>query len=277
MAILCAASGPVFAQEKSADMEDYYLDATTIEDKYSGQYVRISPQTLSQLYWKLQVFDSGDNRAIDNYMLINECQIYQDNVNNDFEWNKVREAAKTSIQKNKADFPTQFEFYVPVHLGRYDVNKKGFYLVDGTGYEKVRRMEVHSYIRANEVCGHDGEIKDYPKAVLFVLQRPLTYVFAEVDEHVAQAYILRKQKEVLDLPPDERQRRYERTAYLRMRVDAQEYQGNIKGKQNILAVLQTELHGIDLFEDANGERLLSSTVMKAEEERKEPEKVYFND
>ncbi len=257
-------------EKAEVDMADYYLDATTIEDKYSGKYSKITPQSLSKLYWRLHVFDSGDNRAIDNYMLINECQIYQDNVNNDFEWNVIREAVKKVVNDGKKNFPTQFEFFVPVHLGRYDTEQKGFYLVDYTGYEQVRRLEVRSITGMHEVCGKDGEIKDYPKAVLFVLQEALTYVFAEVDEHVAQAYILRKQREILDLPPDERQRRYERTAYVRMRLNVLEYQGNIRGRSNILAILQSELDGVDLFEDVKGERLLSSMIMKREEGEKRP-------
>ena len=252
-------------EKTDVDIADYYIDGKTIENKYSGKYLRITPQTLSQLYWKLQVFDSGDNWAIDNYMLINECEIYQDNVNNDFEWNKIREVVKASLNKNKEYFSTQFEFYVPVHLGRYDSKQKGFFLVDGTGYEGVRRMEVQSYIKVHDICGKEDEIKDYPQAVLFVLQKPLNYVFAEVDKDVAQAYILRKQREVLDLPEDQRQRKYQRTAYVRMRINVLEYQGNIKGKNNALAVLKSELQGIDLFEDAQGKRLLSSMVFEKPE------------
>ncbi len=250
------------AEEEKINIEEYFIDATTIEDKYSGQYVRITPQSLADLYWRLQVFDSGDNRAIDNYMLINECDIYQDNFNNDFEWNKIREAAKQHIKQNKNDFSTKFEFFVPVHLGRYDTEKKGFDLVDDTGYRNIRRMEVNSYVRTDEICGESRAIKDYPMAVLFILEEALTYVFSEVDEHVAQAYILRKQKEILDLPIDLRQRRYERTAYLRFRLDIEEYQGNIISGSDTLAVLKAELDGVDLFEDAKGKRLLSSTVFR---------------
>ena len=257
---------PVLAEEMSrAELLEYYLDATTIEDEYSGDYVRITPQSLSQLYWKLQVFDSGDNRAIDNYMLINECQIYQDNVNNDFEWNFIREAAKQSIKQKREGFTTKFEYFVPVHLSRYDTERRGFFLVNNTGYENVRRMEVNSFVRTDEICGKKGEIKDYPFGVLFILQRPFSFVFAEVDEHVAQAYILRKQEEIIKLPIEIRQSRYERTAYLRFRVNVTEYQGNVRGDDQVLSVLMTELDGIDLFEDANGQRLLSSVVIKKDQ------------
>src|SRR5690606_2537387 len=85
------------------------------------------------------------------------------------------------------------------------------------------------------------------------------------DEHVAQAYIIRKQKEVLDLTYDVRQNRYSRVAYVRMRVNLNEYQGNVKGQDgSILSILYGDLEGIDLFEDPYGKMLLSMDGTKAD-------------
>lgn len=234
-------------------------DATVIEDPFAGQYVKGTPAKMSQLYWRLRVFDLDDERAVDNYMLINECDIYQRFINDDFEWAKVRGAARELLEKDRDGFTQKFEFILPVRLGRYDTDKGGFYLIDDSAFGNVRRMEITGNSLSREICGKTGEIKDYPRNLMLILEHPIIYDFAKVDEHVAQAYILRKQKEVLKYDYDVRQSRYDRIAYVRLRTNLQEYQGTVKGQDgSLLAILYGKLEGVDLFEDPYGKILLST-------------------
>lgn len=233
-------------------------DATVIMDKYKDDYVRGTPDNLARLYWRLGVFDSGDSRAVDNFMLITECRMYQNNINNDFEWAQIRIAAKDSLKIRKEKFPTKFEFLLPVELGNYDANRGGFPLTPATAYNNIRRLEITGNSTQRDLCGKKEEIKDYPRNVMMILENPFTYNFAKVNEHVAQAYILRKQEEIINLPVEIRQSRYQRLAFLRLRVDFSEYQGNIRGQNgDILAILYGKLDGIDLFEDDQEALLLS--------------------
>lgn len=248
------------AEEKIKELSDGDTDITVMKDPFAGEYVKGTPQNLSKLYWRLKVFDDGDERAIDNFMRINECRMYQNNINDDFEWAEIREAAKKMLKKDSKFYSKQFEFILPVHLGKYDTERRGFPLVDHTDFTNVRRMEVTGNSLQREVCGKQGEIKDYPRNIMMILRKAFTYNFAEVDEHVAQAYLLKKQKEVMGLPFEMRQRRYERMAYVRLRVDFNQYQGNVKGRNHtILAILHGDLKGIDLFEDPYGKELMSSS------------------
>lgn len=235
-------------------------DATVMEDKNADSFQRSTPENLAKLYWRLGVFDSGDDRAVDNFMMITECDLYQANVNNDFEWKKVREAAKTSLEIRRKSFPTKFEFLIPIELGNYDPDLGGFPLQDAYAYNNVQRLEVVGNSIQREICGMTGEIKDYPRNLMLILEKPFTYNFAKVDEHVAQAYIVRKQKEVMKHDVDVRQKRYKRTAYVRLRVDFNEYQGTIRGRNGVLlAIMKADLKGIDLFEDGQEVLLMSSS------------------
>lgn len=235
-------------------------DATVMEDKNADSFQRSTPENLAKLYWRLGVFDSGDDRAVDNFMMITECDLYQANVNNDFEWKKVREAAKTSLEIRRKSFPTKFEFLIPIELGNYDPELGGFPLQDAYAYTNVQRLEVVGNSIQREICGMTGEIKDYPRNLMLILEKPFTYTFAKVDEHVAQAYIVRKQKEVMKHDVDVRQKRYKRTAYVRLRVDFNEYQGTIRGRNGVLlAIMKADLKGIDLFEDGQEVLLMSSS------------------
>lgn len=235
-------------------------DATVVEDKNADVFLKSTPVNLAKLYWRLGVFDSGDNRAVDNFMLITECDVYQNNINNDFEWKTVREAAKTSLEIRRKTFPTKFEFLIPIELGDYDEERGGFPLLEQYAYNNVQRMEVVGNSIQDDICGTSGEIKDYPRNIMMILDKPFTYNFAKVDEHVAQAYILRLQKRVLKEDIDVRQKRYRRPAHVRLRVDFSEYQGSIRGQNGVLlAIMRAELKGIDLFEDGREVMLLSSS------------------
>ncbi len=261
-----AQSAPEFPQTPMVTSESIARDVKTGDatvapesTKLTG-YVRGTPANLSKLYWNLGVFDSGDDRAVDNFMLINECKIYQNNVNNDFEWKKIRESAKKFLNSNRKSFPTKFEFVLPVELGTYDEVRKGFPIVDIYAYNNVRRFEIWGNSLDRELCGRIGEVKDYPRNLMLIMEQAFTYNFVPVDEHVAQAFLVRKQNEVLELDTDIRQSRYKRVAYVRLRVDFHEYLGSIRGRNgSILAILEGKLDGIDLFEDANSVLLLSSS------------------
>jgi hypothetical protein len=234
-------------------------DVTVMEDPFAGEYIKGTPENLSKLYWRLRVFDLDDDRAVDNFMMINECDLYQRYIHDDFEWAKIREAARSVLHKERDKYSGQFEFILPVRLGRYDTDHNGFYLIDDTEFKSVRRIEIVGNSLSTEICGTTGEIKDYPRNLLLILKKPFSYNFAKVDEHVAQAYIIRKQKEVLGLDYDYRKSRYNRVAYVRMRVNLDQYQGNVKGQDGvILSILQGDLEGVDLFEDPYGRMLLST-------------------
>ncbi len=240
-------------------------DVTVMKDPYGEKYVRGTPANLSKVYWRLRVFDLDDDYAVDNYMLINECDLYQRYINDDFEWVKLRDAARGVLRKDRDTFKDTFIFVLPVKLGRYDTERGGFHLVENTNFENVRRMEITGNSLAREICGKSGEIKDYPRNLMLILKEPFSYDFSKVDEHVAQAYIIRKQKEVLDIEYDSRQSRYNRIAYVRLRVKLDEYQGNLRGQDgSTLAILGGKLMGVDLFEDPYGKMLLSMGQLEEE-------------
>src|SRR5687768_4094387 len=83
-----AESNPKTAESEMPDSEEAAEDqeVTIVKDPFAGDYVRGTPQNLSKLYWRLGVFDGDDDAAVDNFMMINECRIFQNNINNDFEW-----------------------------------------------------------------------------------------------------------------------------------------------------------------------------------------------
>jgi hypothetical protein len=233
-------------------------EVTIVHDEKINDYVDLSVQNISKLYWKIGILPLTNDLAIDNFLLINECDIYTKFYNDDFEWPRVREAGRKMIEANKDVFPTQFKMMVPVDLGRYDMKRKGFPLINGTAYRNMRRVEIGDNAYSSRICGVGGFIKFYPKNIMMILNKPFVYDFVSVDEHIAQAFIVRRKYETFE-GPRHIQRNFERPAFARIRITLKEYQGEANNQdREPLAIMVGKIDGVDIFEDQGEKRLLSS-------------------
>lgn len=234
-------------------------EITILRDDFAGKYNPSTLENLAKLYWRLGAFDMQDDEAISNYLKIVECKLYTEYVNDDLEWRQIIASMKNHLGSARDSFPVNFQFVLPLHLGRYDTALGGFPVVDKTGFKGAKRIEVDSIDRRHEICHDRNQIKDYPRSVIVILQQPFSLDFVKLDEHVAQAYILRKKSEYSALPEAVRVRRYERDAYLRLRVSFSQYHGNLRGElgEN-LAILHGRIDGYEIFEDSSQKRLMLS-------------------
>lgn len=238
-------------------------EITILRDNFAGKYNLSTLENLSKLYWRLGAFDFEDDMAVANYLKINDCKIFTEYLNDDLEWEEIIRVMKTHLQNESATFPLNYQFLLELHLGRYDPALGGFSLVDRTGFTDAKRIEVDSIDHDKEICFDPGTIKDYPKSVIILLPKPFTLDFLKVDEHVAQAYILRKKSEYSKLSDEIKIRSYERDAYLRLRVSFSQYHGNLRGETNqTMAILFGTIDGYEVFEDSNQKRLMLSVDLK---------------
>lgn len=134
--ILCTLVTIPFYSNAFAQNEDE--EGMVVEDliqPVEDEYQIITLRSLSKLYWAIGKFDLTDTRAVSNYLLINECDLYTQYYNDDLEWRKVQEAARDYLSKNMSHFSTKFEMVVPITLDRYDIENQKFMLD-----EKVRLL-----------------------------------------------------------------------------------------------------------------------------------------
>lgn len=234
-------------------------EITILRDDFAGKYNQSTLENLAKLYWRLGAFDFEDTEAIGNYLKIVECKLYTEYINDDLEWREIVRTMKDHLVRHRESFPINFQFVLQLHLGRYDSEQGGFPLVDKTGFKNAKRIEVDSIDRSDGICYDFNPIKDYPKNVITVLQTPFTLDFVKLDEHVAQAYILRKKSEFSALPEERRVSSYERDAYLRLRVTFSQYHGNMRGELGALvSILHGRIDGYEIFEDVSQKRLMAS-------------------
>lgn len=237
-------------------------EVTILKDEYAGKYNTSTLENLSKVYWRLGAFDFDDDMAVGNFLKINDCKIFTEYINDDLEWKEIVSVMKKHLEEHKDTFPLNFQFVLELHLGRYDPVLGGFPIVDRTGFKDAKRIEVDSMDTRKDICFDSNPIKDYPKSLVVLLPESFTFDFLKLDEHVAQAYILRKKSEFSQLDEDIRNSRYERDAYLRLRITFSQYHGNLRGEQNnIMAILYGKIDGYEIFEDAKQKRLMLSVDM----------------
>lgn len=242
---------------------DDVAEVTVMEDKYAGQYINPTVPNISKLYWKKNALSLKNNTAIDNFMLINECDIYTKFYNDDFEWERIRNAGRDMIKEQKEGFTDKFKMVIPIDLGRYDLERKGFPLINKTGFRDLRRVEIGGNKHLAKICEREGSIEHYPKNVILVLNKPFTYDFVELDEHVAQAFIIRQKYEAKNRPKELKNKKFDRLAFARIRITFDKYQGETVSRNNApVSIMFGKLDGIDIFEDADEKRLLSSIDLR---------------
>lgn len=234
-------------------------EVTILEDKYTKQYIQPTVENISKLYWKKDVLDTSNDLAIDNFLLINECDLYQKFYDDDFEWLRIRDAAREMLKENKDSFSHQFKMLIPVDLGRYDMKRRGFPLINNTAFQDLRRVEIGGNSNLAKICEKSGLIEHYPKNLILILNKPFSYDFVNLDEHIAQAYIIRQKYNKIDRPRELQGQNFDRLAFARIRITFSKYQGETKGRDNFpLGIMFGNLDGIDIFEDADEKRLLTS-------------------
>ena len=163
---------------------------------------------ISRLYWALDRLDIEDDDYVNNYMFINECEIYQEYFYNEFQWGSVQQYARDYIGGNKEKFPVRIEFVQALRLGGYDFDKQAFTILPKYAINGIRRFEVETIDIKQDVCGlqHSQRIKGYPKAILLEISRPIVVDSLPMPFDAADKYIQEKTAEFKKLSRDARKR-----------------------------------------------------------------------
>lgn len=226
-------------------------------DNAEEEYHLTTFRNLSQLYWKIGMHSINDNMAIDNYMRINECPIYLDYYQNEFEWRRIRDAARKSIKQKieNDEFPQRFEIIRPIYLGKYNYEDEYFELKNSSKMNNITRVEVVTNT-VQEICGRKREIEGYPVNIILILSPPLELTKLPVERELAKLYLDRVLRDYEALP-DNVKKRYKdiRPAYLRLKVKILQYKETIHvGTRtdpagNERAVVFGHLEGFEVYAD----------------------------
>jgi len=224
------------------------------------RYREPNMENFSKLYWALGMMDLSNDEMVDNYMAINECDIYKDYKFNEFEWKNIRNSARELLKKETPTFPTRFSFMQEIRLTDYDIEKGGFHIHENYDVENSRRFEVSAASKTEEICGFRSDIPHYPRGIVVELSRPFELDFFPVNRKLAEAYIEEKMEDFRNLKPkfQTQQNLYEaRTAYMEINVKLFSFTGFTRSSQYAnLASTVGVLESAKIYADRDKEVLL---------------------
>ncbi len=191
------------------------------ESYIGGYYEPTTIKKLGMLYWALGLLDIENDSHVDNFLMINECDIFKNYYGRDFEWRNVRESGRDFIENNKADFPLRFSLVIPLWLGEYNFEEQSFDILDKYKINNIRRFEILSEDYSNSVCDmpYGYNMEGYSYGIIVELTRPLFLDSLSVPPEIAKEYIEKKMNVLGANSYSRREKMFDvRDAYLVMNV-----------------------------------------------------------
>jgi|GEM_PF-1127915 len=227
-------------------------------------YEEATVKNLSHLYWAVNLYKFEDDKAIDEFMRLNECEIYKNYSTDELEWSEIRNASRDFLRDNKRDFPTRFEFTIPLKLEDYEKKRQAFQIQDEFKIDSLRRFEVYAIdFHQHRPCTEDHKIdKGYPRVLVLEFSRPFSLTYVPMSQDMATDYTRRKMEPVNIRYAGSRRTRARiltyRDAYVILKVKIFTH-GKFLAKTGYDAnsvQMMGVLEGFEIYEDKNKERLL---------------------
>jgi len=259
--IIFLLSTMIFAQTSIAAEESAAPVTKKVKETKEVKYYDASFKNMSQTYWRLSKFDIKDDVAVDNFMKINECDLYNEFRHNEFEWKSVREAGRKYLTDNKKSFPFRYEYSQAISLDEYDFEKGGFYVAKEHAYDAVKRIEFATDALYQDVCEDKYPVLGYPKAIALELTRPFNLSFVKIHPNRAKALITEKMKRYENMEAIHKTRENylkNREVFLFMKVKMFVYKPEDKssGQGYYLANILGTLEGFEIYADKERTQLL---------------------
>jgi len=266
-----ASAAVTHAQEAQEKDELGYIDESFFDGKPvdDGYIPSLFPE-LTKMYWAVGKFDYADGVAIDNFMKINDCEMYTSYYNNEFEWVKIRDAAREYITLNVAKFPTKFEVMVPVFLGRYDTEKEEFEVDPESMMAATTRIDV-IVNKLKKYCGMfvATEVENYPSNMIVELNRPVAFMRLPVPQELAAFFIDYADRSWPYLIQELKRRDRARVAYLRLKVTVLQYKETVLvNSKDVRAVIRSRLDGLEVYADPERRYLIYEQKLKKKRPRR---------
>ncbi len=243
------------------------------EADLSATYEDINIATLSKMFWRLGALEIGNNEAIDNYMMINNCDIYKENVYNELVWEDIRENARKLLEKDKEQFSVRFKFIQPLRLKDYDDDTQKFGVLEDYQIDGIKKFEVLSDDIDTVVCNQSFPkmIPGYPRALMIEMSQPFTLTEIPIASDKAQAYIEEKMKRFNRLEDDQKTKSNlygMRDAYLVIKIKMFSYLGTERIGYYEYGRFFTILEGFEVYADeAHTDLLYFENYLRKQEKK----------
>lgn len=218
-------------------------DAKSQNKTSSPEYQQVTYANLYRLAWAMNIYKFSDTVALDNFLKISECKLYQNFYNNEFEWERIRKATREYFEKYDGKTSMYYEYVQPILLGRYDTSLQGFPVQESEKYAALKTLQLANYRNGDTSCGRVNlDRYKYPSSALLNIISPLSLTFIRVPKELAEEYIEWRGKEGVE-------KGYGRQAFIRFRVRVDSYGGMHPSSGGNEFIFNGRLMQIDVFAD----------------------------
>ena len=202
-----------------------HANAQSREQQFDPEnvYLPVTFDNIVKLYWALGKVTKINDKRIDDYLMITECDIYKRFYDNDLEWEKIRAVTKDNILNIQNSFPTKIFIVLPIQLERYDSDEEKFAISPNTAFKKDRQLPIsYGNDKRDMICDRFiGNFEDYPTDLILTLDIPIQLEKLKMDKETAARII--ENKNFQDS---------ERTLYLKLYIDLDKFKGMGVNKSN---------------------------------------------
>jgi hypothetical protein len=230
-------------------------------------YEQATMANLSQMYWALSKLDIENDEHVDNFMMINECDIYKDYYQDEFEWRNVREGGREYIKNSLKSFPLRFEFLKEIQLDNYDIETETFHLMPSDQMDGIRRFKMKAVDGNGYICGTTHRIPHYSRSIAVEFSRPFSLFDFSMSEDKAKAYIIQKTDEIRKENERTSINRWSLTnnryVYLAMKVKIfASGDDTFTPEGQLIPSFRAILEGIDIYADKDRKQILYSKAYR---------------
>ncbi|NBX66894.1 MAG: DUF4852 domain-containing protein [Proteobacteria bacterium] len=188
-------------------MKKFYLAAITLlallgpasateEAGTNVKYAPVSLESLSDVLFRKGILKTDDSAAVEEYIRIHECGLYEKYISDDFAWNRIREAYARELQVSLPTLPDGLEITSAISLDQYNMGTNEFDValknqMDRTGIISVLESEGGSLAPCRSEDRVNFVPRVHPLSVNVKLDVPVTFKTlpmsrAEADRLVAK-------------------------------------------------------------------------------------------
>lgn len=246
LGLMTSAPTTVYAQDDiEIEIDDDLLEELDDEEQMfdnfptlSNEYFSPTFENLSKTLIAMDYYDLMDDKILDEYAQVNYCELYQNYFDNDFEWQRIRDAIRDDIKENLKTYPRYYDVVGPMYIDRYDFEREAFRLKPESKILNVGRLTIYEEVSNVYHCDRTSPSDYFPVKFIAWLNQPVNITQIKMEPEDAKALL------------DRLDRRLEtRMVYVRFRIlilAVRDVTGISRGaKANMHAVLED----ISFFED----------------------------
>ena len=164
------------------------LSAVAQAGEQATIYAAANPSNLMLAMLRSNALDQSDPLVRNDYLLIQECELYRQNFRDEFKMRRLEEAAAKTIAKNRAGWPNAFTFDAPLRLDRYDF-KGEQYLLDKDSQLLNVNSFVLLYSSESGICIPGKSFDRFPASVGVRIDQPISVAGIPLPQTRAEALL----------------------------------------------------------------------------------------